>query len=932
MSAEVKPEQLFLELGDIIKINAPNNADINNHVFLIAYLDDTGIDLYDADTFQKHTIGIADGKLSDETVETIEILSKPEEKGYARQHGLLVGATISVQFGGDVPVTINGTISGLEEDQIEITTYPEDKKIYIDFGYKGIPKNLPIEHIRPFAPPVPEASPESVAALPAPPSPATERDETEEDIGEEADIGEEGVDVSVPVADIQDRLKEVLIDADQIVFGEELGTITQFVPVAEEKRRFGLETQVNDMLDELLSTIPSGGRTKSVLNGIHTMIERFKQLRAMFSHTSQQGEITGPALKGAQYKPLAERLFKLDRKLYWLLPIVRNKRKLYNIDVGRGDDASDFVSLTDASANTGIYELVQQYQRNAIPDGQNKYQYLYQHLNPYFTPFQRATDLKDIVAGKAVETNTTAVIYNLDDFYSSVVCDDTLGKQRFVIEKYNLGLSQLHSSDLKSSRLVATRVSLTPNDSMDIMGFLNLPEAFIAYSHINLPTSTILSRANLNVVPFNYWSVLNKSTNVEITEIDEGSTTAHNESGTYLDDIKASLFKQSVGYHDRVQKTTYKRFLKNMIPKTRTLFELIKRYIKTNTSYLAIIQYLEPFLIYPDDITFKQYEAILSFIGEHILNLRKDFAAQQTANQYYLNWTYRGSTSHAMTDLPDLLPGRYSKAITDGYGSQVAMSTPEFIRMIKTTDSGRLYTSAASLTDFDLFQPVNVEQIIKDNLAETVYDKKVAEENNTCKSFVLAKYYIDLDAVTDDDGNADVYFDKKYDPTRYDIASEFEPQQATMSPEAYVEFLKQHLESNVGLSPSEAVRESQALAAGKRRVVAGEYAYTLDEFDNPKYFVRDENNTWVVNAELGNMKLDGTTFCNLQKKCLQIKSSCGDLAINREKIKQQQLEDITAQFDSKFHLSIDELRTKLTRNYKHDLQNVEALQGCSYVR
>ena len=36
---------------------------------------------------------------------------------------------------------------------IEISTYGDNTKIYIDFAYKGLPLDLPIENIRPFDPP-----------------------------------------------------------------------------------------------------------------------------------------------------------------------------------------------------------------------------------------------------------------------------------------------------------------------------------------------------------------------------------------------------------------------------------------------------------------------------------------------------------------------------------------------------------------------------------------------------------------------------------------------------------------------------------------------------------------------------------------------------------------------------------------------------------
>ena len=97
------------------------------------------------DTFK---INLLNGVLRDESIEVIEILDHPKKKGYARQNDLLPGKYISVTFGGDIPIIINGEITNLEDDMIEITTYNEKKVLYINFDFKGIPKILPILSIK----------------------------------------------------------------------------------------------------------------------------------------------------------------------------------------------------------------------------------------------------------------------------------------------------------------------------------------------------------------------------------------------------------------------------------------------------------------------------------------------------------------------------------------------------------------------------------------------------------------------------------------------------------------------------------------------------------------------------------------------------------------------------------------------------------------
>ena len=149
MSQESEPT-LFFELGQMIKIYAPTIPDINEKIYLIDYLDDNIIKLINDTDFSKLDLTIKDGKLTNESIEKISIIFTPKIKGYARQHNLIPTNWISIEFGGDIPTFINGQITDLDEDEIEIDIYGQDQKIYIDFGYKGIPDDLPIVGIKSF--------------------------------------------------------------------------------------------------------------------------------------------------------------------------------------------------------------------------------------------------------------------------------------------------------------------------------------------------------------------------------------------------------------------------------------------------------------------------------------------------------------------------------------------------------------------------------------------------------------------------------------------------------------------------------------------------------------------------------------------------------------------------------------------------------------
>ena len=59
------------------------------------------------------------------------------------------------------------------------------------------------------------------------------------------------------------------------------------------------------------------------------------------------------------------------------------------------------------------------------------------------------------------------------------------------------------------------------------------------------------------------------------------------------------------------------------------LFNLIKKYIDGKLTFVSVVNYLQPFLIYLDDISFKQYEEIIEFIETRIREYRISFAEKK---------------------------------------------------------------------------------------------------------------------------------------------------------------------------------------------------------------------------------------------------------------------------------------------------------------
>lgn len=291
MSLEPKNQdiELELQLGDIIHITNPVNENLNDQTFFIDYIDKSKAYLINTDTLNKIKIKISeDGILGDGNISKIAILRRANTPSFARQNELLPGKWIKIVFGDPDPAIIVGEITNLEEDMIELTTSDEDI-IYINFDYKGIPENLPIELIqiidKPIKPLEEEIIKEDLEAH------DLEVPELEK---EKQVINVDQLQVMVPVKDVKEQLREIIIRADQIVFGDEqLGQVKQYVDVASRFERYSIDNQVADLLDELLSTVPNAQRTPKVLNNIHLMIERFKQLREKFSFFDEYGNVKG---------------------------------------------------------------------------------------------------------------------------------------------------------------------------------------------------------------------------------------------------------------------------------------------------------------------------------------------------------------------------------------------------------------------------------------------------------------------------------------------------------------------------------------------------------------------------------------------------------------------------------------------------------------
>jgi len=945
----IEKQTIDLQLSDVVRFEAPSNKILNDKTFIIEYIDKNSIKLVNVDDLTSLRLKIsADGILGDGSITSIALIDRNENNGYARQNNLLPGTWVDILFGGDAPVIITGEITNLEEDMIELKSYPEGDTLYINFGYKGLPQDLPIETItirekpekirEEEKPKVQEESDESIEPI--------------QELDEDAAIENRETLYNLPAKDIKDTVREFFVRADEIKIGQELAAITQLVDVEESQQRYNIYSQTDDLLNELLSNVPNTQRTTAVLNNIHTLIERFKQLRVEFSNLDENGNVIGPIVKTVNWKPLATNLMSFKTLLYWLLPVAKNVKKVYNIS--SKEDSEGFVDIVPLSIDENISEMkniFDRYKSNDTPSEQNKYFNLIAELNPYLTPFNEtnAETTFDVINSISIENDLTAIIDNLDDFSSSIVENDIVKTKKFVIQRYNLGVSRLDATQITGKKMISHRVNITQPDILEVKSILTLPEPAVRFSHINLPATTIYEKANLNNTFINYWQLLNDNTRVNkvtVSNLYSEDETSGKDDGErkFINSIKNYVLAKSESGEKMTNLEIYKKFIQKIVPKTRVLFSLMKKYIHGRLSLHDIVGYLEPFLVYTDDLTFMQYKEMNLFLQEKISEYYKSFKEREkeysAIKKKAMNISLKPNDRSIVSLLTDRKNFNEVLRSYDYDQSDLTLTSSELLWKMITTDYSNIYNNALALANIGTMMPENISSIIeniekeKNKLDEAI---KEEEKDNKCINIVISKQYKTLEEIAADNDKL-TYFDKKYDDTMYGILDDYQKEQISMEPAAFNEFLIQKLISKNKIRPDDAPYMAETLITGMKRVVDGDFAILYDLAQDKLLYFKRIHNKWQPDKTIDEKTVTSnqSLLCDFQKDCMEVdkkyKAICETQDLNKRHVTENALKEIINQFDKKYDMSKEKLMDLLTKNYDYDISIIEKLHNIHHSR
>ena len=933
---------LTLQLGDIIQIISPTDENLNDKMFYINYISYNKIVLL-GDNLQEVILNINKyKKFTNESIERIFILSRSKSSSFALQNNLIPKNWIDIYFEGDLPTVVTGQITNLDEDQIEVKLL-NDETIYIDFAYSGIPEELPIKKI------ILREKPETIDKIEDVIEDEIEKDEIEkdeigkdeiekdeyEDIEDEIEKDEyEDIEDEIEVKeqdeeDIKERIKNVILSADQIQFGDELSEITQLVEVSEEEKKYSIEKQTNNLLNEFLSTIPNDKRTSKVLNNIHKMIERYEQLREKFSIINDIGNVENKFVKGAKYKPLVNELKNFNNKLYWLLPIVTNNKdicvddnELINVEELKMLDNINIKNVKKNEIFMEMEEITNNFKKNKSDD-ENSYNFFIKSLNILQTPFTNPVD--GCLSKQKVNTNITALVSNNDDDKSVVINKSNLDLNKYYIQEYNLGLTKTYANINKlTGKRVIKRSNITEPDELCIKSLITLPISCVKFSNINQPYTNIMDKSNLNHNFINYWKFLNNKSIVNKEVIDNFENIDKNKN--FIKNINQYILDKEL-YDDNDK---YNKFINNIVPKTRDIFNLIKKTIKNGYSLDNIVNNLSPFMIDKDDITFMQYKDIINFINEEIKNYKKKYISSKR----FLNKKRKNIINNYKSDILETLRENYEllDTLLKSYNIDLSNKTnSEIIQMCYDLDNMVLYNNIISKIDIDLIVNKEFNNLIEEKLLqeERKEEKKEEKEENlsTCKN-ILSKKYLALDEL-EADNDVDVVFDKIYDQTNYDYNDLYKNDLENLqSREEKLLFLINKLKDNIGMDKNVAIREAEALLNNYKLVVDGDYALLHLEETNQKHYYKRINKKWVKDEDINDTLFteQNKLFCNLKTNCYMMNNKCDDMDTIEEKIDIETNNKILGEFKNELDNYYENINLKIDNNLLNSVKRLNMLK------
>uniref|UniRef100_A0A6C0EG72 Uncharacterized protein n=1 Tax=viral metagenome TaxID=1070528 RepID=A0A6C0EG72_9ZZZZ len=839
-------KSIFLMLGDIIQIISPTNETFHEKRYFVDYIDKHYIKVMNNSQEEILTLN-ASSKLNDTSITKIRLLKRKDNKGYAKQNHLNQGTWVNIHFTGDFPTIVTGYIQSLEEDMIEVKL-ADDSYIYIDFAYKGIPIDFNISKIEIRDPPKDSEKivlPVNDVAEQTQDNSIEEIEETKsidstpEEIEETKSIGSTPEEIESTPNEFQEEIIQKDSALNQLEEGsddedDDLGEIAQFVKVDEDKLRYGIHIQLDDLTNALIGK--ENGKNKESNKKIEKIISRYSELRDIFSKKDHNDYPYAPLFNGIENKPLANVLEKMENNMPWIIPIMSEKHKLYDIHF-------DEEQITDAQ------NISYDDERNFEKEQLNNYKtygnktYYDKYLST-FSPYLPNDELENMQITKAFD----AISHN--------------NEQKS---------SHIHLDEIKDVKNVLNRI-LPGDEGIHLHGFICLFTFWLNASKAYLPYTNLLKKATFIIDSFTDYSKVYKNSRLKSKELT-------NEATNY--DFK---FEDMVYVHHNPKETslTWKEFLHKVLPSNRNIIENYNNTIMKAGEPIGLqymVSHFHPFYMEINNIVFEDSDILTSKIYEKRRNFYKKYNANVKQNKGMFDSlkrvagkNYYGKNVARQGILENYFQGKTNEEkeivisfIHDSYfsNSTIQFNTPhERLLYYTTQDSLDCFSSILSYASIHLLNPDIEELLLKyqeQNDSNNSQTNAKDISTSICKTpFVVAKKYIDSEELKEDDDKV-IYFDKQFDKTYYTAVEIYSQEKKRMSQQQFISFLEKKMMEVHQLSEDESKTMVSNILLGKKKVENGHYCIleTKDNMDGVgMIFYKRVNNTWKENKEANEMYQD----------------------------------------------------------------------------
>lgn len=955
---------LSLQLGDIIQLDAPTNSSLHDKIYFIKFISKEKIVLIDADKIITLTLA-QNGKLEEESISNIILLSRHKSPSFVVQNNLEVKKYISIYFGEPIPKVLNGLITNIENDMIEVTTLPEKDILYIDFAYSGIPEYLNIEKIviREKVDETKLAASENEGSKSA--------DALSESILYQGDTQELDYDLKVyeTATDYETNIIET------IELGAELDSIEHEVNVSEEEQRYSIDKQTNDYLDKLINAYLPEQRTPEVINKIHNEINYYLQLRTLYSNFDANNNPSIIEERGEHYKYLKEQLFNLNKKLYYILPIVSNVRNLLINDVSEIDEMEDKNSYNYQHIGEFIEtlnELSLKWINNSSKEKINNYK---EHIKSLLALLDNNTNYSEEninVNGQITMVNTI-----VDDFYNYSVKKGGLSKDRFITDVYNDGYSMLETYYANNKKYTKP-IKIVPNDFVNIIGFMTLPLPFFNLSKLHTPYTNICDRANLNYNFIPYQVLLNKTTlyNSYVLENDTKDDFINNNTNIHNNSLLGFINNFNVERNDLPYLESLNYLMEAFVPTAAAFIdEYVKLYSDKSLDYrnyniVNFVYDLQPLNIDIYNLHANDYKKIGKIVSTNIDYYKKSYKSKETnfaqllkvigtnkANSNSSN-SFFGSTTkyNNLTYSLNILTKELKAELFNFYkiSDELFNNNEELYSALVKIDNAQFFMQCINKNIMDLVVGNLLENFIKAHSREKEEREEQRQEqrnktnsqnpnkdepvnlsskdilkgdldelSSTCESYILSKKYNSLQAL-ENDNNKLVYFDAIYDNTFYSIINDYKNERETMDRKQFIDFLANKLMGQLSLTKLKAYREATAIADEKREITDGDYALLADKTSKKNYIYVRNANVWTLEPKFENNFVIETNqiFCNINKDCASVDEKCMTLEDAKKANINKDVDEILKNFENKYDLSIEDIKGKINTNYENSKRRI----------